>query len=199
MSKSFSKQMINVLTARIAEKHSDDTETAINYFTSSATAIDACMTRDEFKEIASRLLKNARIADNKTDKVNYVAVKVLVKIAHVLCAIGQGMRSEIDNHTQIIGFQLAKLQQEGLSNRSAMVAQSKRINYLETDNVQALDNRHRADYAVSTADTQTSSTRMLFNYLGMCDVVKNKKNDVIKIQDNDRARAFIALFAARSE
>lgn len=191
--KGFSFKLVTALAARIAEVHSHDTELTIDYLNRSHVAIDACMNRAEFKEVAKRLITNARQSDKNEKKAEYIAVKVLVKVAHVLCAIGQGLRTEVDTHTIILGYQLAKL--SNLSNKSCLVAQSKSAVYSELDNVQALDQKHCRNYQLSTAGTQTSSSRMLFNYLGMCDVVKFKKDDVIVIQDNERCKAFIALFA----
>jgi hypothetical protein len=190
--KGFSFKMISTLTARIAEVHSHDTEIAIDYLNTSHVAIDACMSKPEFKEIQMRLIKNARISDKATNKNDFVAVKVLVKIMHVLCAVGQGLRAPIDAHTTILMHQLVKLSK--LTSKSCMVSQSKGAVYHEFDTVQELDQKHCRNYQLSTAGTQTSSSRMMFNYLNMCDVVKFKKDDVIVIQDNERTKALIALF-----
>lgn len=191
--KTFSIKMIDVLTARVAEVHSKDTETAIEYFSKNSKAIDATFDRPEFKELQRALLKNARIADKAHDKENYIAVKVVVKIAKCASAITTGILSEIDAHTRIIGHQLAKLQ--SLTAKSAQVAQSKGIVYSEFDTAQELDYKHTANYSVGTTGTQTSSTRMMFKYLGICDVTKNKRDDMIVVSDNERSRAFIGLFA----
>jgi len=190
---SFALKMVNQLTARLAEVDSHDTVIALEYFGSYQVAIDAAMNRSEFKELAKRLLVAARLSDNKSDKTNYIAVKVLVKVAKTLCAIGQNSAAMLDAHTLTLGKQLVKL--SNLTAKSGLVCQSKGAIYSEFDKVQELDYKATRNYALSTAGTQLSSSRMLFNYLGMCDVIKFKKDDTLTIQDNERARAFIALCA----
>jgi len=190
---SFAIKMVNALTARLAEVDSHDTVIAIDYFTGYQVAIDTAMQRAEFKELAKRLLVSARQSDNKTNKADYIAVKVLVKVAKTLCAIGQNSASMLDAHTLTLGKQLVKL--SNLTAKSGLVCQSKGAIYSEFDTVQELDYKATRNYALSTAGTQLSSSRMLFNYLGMCEVTKFKKDDTLTIQDNERARAFIALCA----
>ena len=151
------------------------------------------MSRPHFAEQASALLKNARHADNKTNKRDFIAVKVLVKIVHVLSDIGQGIKSATDNHTLIILYQMLK--NANLLSLSAKAAQSKRITFGELDTVQELDYKHTANYSVGTTSTQTSSSCMLFNYCGFCDIVKGQKDRVISFADNQRSRDLAALFA----
>ena len=195
-SKSFSAKFITVLTDRNNEVFSADTVKAIKYITASSVAIDKCIDQPFFKEIQKNLLKVSRIADAKQDRDNFVAVKVLLKVSRTLCAIGQGFNSELDAHTRILGYQIAKLLK--LTAKSAHVSQCRSIVYDELEEKQVLDYKHCASgkgYTLGTTSTQTSSSRMMFALLGMCDIVKRKKDDTIVLQDNDRARAFVALFA----
>ena len=188
----FTLALVNALNARNSEVLSHDTDIAISYAIASHVSIDKTFDIPCFAEIASGFISKVRQSDRNTDKHNYIAVKVLLKVLKLASAISTGLHNELDNHTKLIGFQLAKLQ--NLTAKSALVTQTKSVTYNGLDHVQALDYKHTANYTVGTASTQTSSTRMLFNYLGMCEVIKGKKDDTIKVLDNARASEFIKLF-----
>lgn len=187
----FSFKFVAALTARNAEQFSKDTETAINNATAGYAALDAAMSKPEFKEVASALIKGARIAVNVQDKQAFIAVKVLVKIVKMLEAIGQGRSAELDPYTRTIAANLCKL--NGISNKSALVSLSRSIAYDELDQVATLTARYNC--SAGTAGTQASSTRMGLKYLQVCEVSKGKQGDVMTLSDNDRARAFVALFS----
>jgi len=189
----FCAKWLMVLNSRIAEVYSKDTENVIKYITKSSVAIDNTASKPHFAEIARTIIVKSRNADNKTNKRDFVAVKVLVKVAHIMCALGQGLKSEIDNHTQIIGHQLRKLIY--LTAITAKVIQCKRIVYDEMDTVQQIDLKHTANYREGTVSTQVSSSRQALDILGICSIVKGKKDDVISLQENDRRNDFVALFA----
>ena len=188
--KTFSTKFVEVLTARNAEQFSKDTVTAANGAASASKALDLVMSKPEFKEIAATLLKNARIADAKQDKENFIAVKVLVKIVQALTALGQGLKSELDPYSRCIGENLIAL--NGISNKTALVSLSKSIEYDETEQVDALVKRYNC--SANTAGTQASSTRMMLKHLDICEVSKAKRGDIITLKENDRASAFAALF-----
>lgn len=189
--KTFSVKFVEVLNARVTEQYSKDTVTAINNAQAGAKALDLVMQKPEFAEIGKSLLKNARIADAKQDKQNFIAVKVLVKVVQALTGLGQGITREFDPYSRCIIENLIAL--NGISNKSALVSLSKSIAYDELE--QQADLVKRYDCSANTAGTQASSTRMMLKHLGLCDVQKGKRGDVTTLQDNDRARALIALFA----
>ena len=186
-------KFLTVLTARNIEQYSKDTDRAINSLKSNAHQINLIFNKPEFAEILAPFLRKCRIADPAQNRTDFVAVKVLVKVFNTLAAIASGQLRGIDNHTKIIGFQLLKLSE--VTNKTAQVVQSKSINYNALDRHQTYDTKNTADYSVGTTGTQTSSTRMLFNYMGLCNVVKCARNDVIKVANNERSKSFIALFA----
>jgi hypothetical protein len=189
--KSFSVKFVEVLNARIAEQYSKDTVTANNNAANAHVALDLIMSKPEFAEIAKTLLKNARIADAKQDKQNFIGVKVLVKVVQALVGMGQGITREFDPYSQCIIENLIAL--NGISNKSALVSLSKSIAYDELE--QQADLVKRYNCGASTASTQASSTRMMLKHLGLCDVQKGKCGDVTTLQENDRVKAMIALFA----
>ncbi|MDY7537586.1 hypothetical protein RGU72_04875 [Undibacterium sp. 5I1] len=185
----FTTRFVEVLQARNAEQYSKDTDLAINAVKGSK-AVDLAMSKPEFKEVASNLLKNARIASNKQDKSNFIAVKVLVKIAHCLNAIGQNMKSTLDPYSRTIAENLIAL--NGISNKSCLVSLSRSVEYSELEQQSALVKRYNC--SANTAGTQASSTRMMLHYLDIANVQKSKNGDVITLKENDRATTFAALF-----
>jgi hypothetical protein len=192
--KNFSTQIIDALTARYAEVQSDDTLKAISSAKRCSAGLDMVMSYPCFKEVRSKLIKSCRVADNKDDKLNYVAVKVLVKIISTLQAIAVKMPSDLDPYTRTIGANLCKL--NGVSNKTNLVCLSKSIEYSALDSTQAIARRY--DCSPATASTQSSSTRMTLNYLGICDVVKGRQGDIMTLCDNERARQFVAIFSDKA-
>lgn len=188
--KSFTVKFVAALTARNAEQPSRDTDNAISILTTGEKAIELAMSRPEFAEVAKNLIKGARYARASDDKGAFIAVKVLVKIAHALEAIGNGMSSTLDPYSRVITENLLSL--NGISNKSALVSLSKSIEYDALDQEQALKTRYNC--SVGTASTQASSSRMMLKYLDICAVSKGKRADVITLLDNDRARTYAALF-----
>lgn len=186
----FSTRFVEVLMLRNAEQFSADTVHAINGIKSGQKAIDLAMSKPEFKEVQSTLLKNARIADSKQDKQNFIAVKVLVKIVKALEGIGQGLSSQLDPYTRTIAENLIAL--NGISNKSCLVSLSRSVEYSELEQQAALVKRYNC--SANTAGTQASSTRMMLKHLDICNVVKGKNGDVITLQENERAKTFCTLF-----
>lgn len=186
----FSFKFVASLTARNAEQFSNDTVTAINNATSAHVALDKVMSEPCFKEISKTLIADARIADKGQDKQRFLAVKVLVKIVAALSALGQTRTSELDPYSRCIIANLCAL--NGVSNKTALVALSKSVSYDETEQTQHIVKRYNC--SANTAGTQASSSRMMLRALGLCDVVKGKRNDVTTLCDNERARMLVALF-----
>lgn len=188
--KTFSVKFAEVLATRNEEQYSKDTELALNAAKRGSVAIDRVMSQPEFKELEKALLKNARIADSKQDKENFIAVKVLVKIVQALTALGQSMQAEFDPYSRCIIANLIAL--NGITNKTALVSLSKSIAYSELEQQQHIVKRYNC--SASTAGTQASSSRMMLKHLGLCDVIKGKYNDVTTIQQNERAARLIAMF-----
>lgn len=187
----FTMRLVVALTARSAEQPSGDTDTALSVARTSAVSIDRIMSEPAFAEIANGLLIGARIADAKQNKGEFIAVKVLVKIVHLLAGLGgQGLQA-IDGYSVCIVRNM--LAAGGLTNKGALVSLSKSIEFDALDTVQMV--KHQYNCAPSTATTQASSSRMMLHYLKICEVSKGKRNDTIKLSDNARAVRFAAMFA----
>jgi hypothetical protein len=192
-SSTFTVKFVSALRARNAEQFSRDTETAINNAERSMVALDKVMSEPAFAEIARKLVKGARQAQQHEDKLSFIAVKVLVKIVSCLSGIGQGRVSELDPYSRTIVANV--MHANGLSNKAALVSLSKSIEFDETDQVYALKRKYNC--SANTAGTQASSTRMMLKYLGIAEVNKGKRGDVITMLDNDRARALMSLFGEK--
>jgi hypothetical protein len=188
---SFSQQFIAALESRNAEVHSNDTLTALSNARRSAVALDKVMSLPAFAEVAPELLRRVRIANPNSDKLNFIAVKVLVKIVSTLQALATQLRSDLDPYTNAIGANLINLHQ--ITNKSNLVCLSKSIAYNALDEVQML--KVKRDCTPGTASTQSSSTRMTLHYLGIAEVRKAHAGDVMKLYDNDRAKLFASIFA----
>lgn len=196
--KGFTFKFCEALEARNAEQFSKDTLTAINNARAGHVAIDEVMTRPEFKEVQSALIKGARIANAKQDKQAFIAVKVLVKLVGLLQAVGQSRVAELDPYSRTIIANLIALTDKGeagITNKSNYASLSTAIEYDELEQQQSLKNRYRC--SVGTASTQASSTRMMMLYMGCAQVSKGKRSDVMSFADNERARAVRAIFTAR--
>ncbi|MFM0095632.1 hypothetical protein PQQ87_08465 [Paraburkholderia nemoris] len=192
VARDFAKEFNAVLVARNAEVKSNDTETAARNVIRDAAAFNACFARPEFRDVFDTMLKHCAIADSKTNKTDFVAVKTLVKIVSTARAIGQGIKRELDGYTMTIGENLAALGQMRI--KDGLVSLSKSVEYDELEQQAHLV--RRMNCSVGTAGAQSGSTRMCLRELGIAQVVKGKRNDEMHLlPDNARANAFIKLFA----
>lgn len=133
-----------------------------------------------------------QIAVLKTESKNdFLAVYALQKVRKALYAIANNARSGFDGYTNSILFNLVKLQT--INNKESRMSICKSIEYSETEQVQTLKRLHNC--SESTASTQASSTRMMLKALNLANVIKQKNNDAITMQENDAARAVIAFYA----
>lgn len=133
-----------------------------------------------------------QIAVLKTEsKTDFLAVYALQKVRKALYAIANNARSGFDGYTNSILFNLVKLQT--INNKESRMSICKSIEYSETEQVQTLKRLHNC--SESTASTQASSTRMMLKALNLANVIKQKNNDAITMQENDAARAVIAFYA----
>lgn len=187
----FSAKLVEALTARNAEQYSKDTVTAINNIKASSKAFETVFAKPEFAAIKSELLKRARIANKMQDQAQFIAVKTVIKIVQAVCALATGLKSSLDPYSCVLGANLNKL--ASMSNKSNLVALSRSIVFDELETTVAFAATYNC--SAGTASSQSGSTRMMLEALHICNVSKGKRGDVMTIQDNDNARAFIALFA----
>lgn len=122
---------------------------------------------------------------------DFVAVYALQKVRKMVYALANGARSFVDGYSNSIISNMVQLQE--LTNKSALVALSKSIEYSELDKVQAI--KRTINVAVSTASTQASSTRQMLRLLDVASVTKRKTGDEFTFNDTASARAIIAFYA----
>lgn len=187
---SFSESLRAALSARNAEVFSKDTVTAINNLDRCKVGIDKTMSEPCFAEVAPELIRRARIADHRSNKRDFIAVKVLVKLISTMQALASGLKSDLDPYTQTIGQNLCNNLE--MTNKSNYVCLSKSVEYSALDRTQPL--RAKRDCSVGTASTQASSTRMTLHYLGIVDATKDRDSDTMKLSDNERSKRFVTIF-----
>lgn len=153
--------------------------------------IDAIITRGFMTAEALQNLANDLAVTEKTDN-RFIGLKVITKIRQAINALANDRKSFFDGYTNSILANLTRLQE--LSNKSALVSLSRSVEYLETE--QVADIRKLIDCSPSTASTQASSSRMMLRALGVANVTKRKNGDTITMQDNDTARAIVAMYQA---
>ncbi|MGZ6362408.1 MAG: hypothetical protein ACXWP0_12100 [Ktedonobacterales bacterium] len=191
----FSQQFIAELTARYAEVPSNDTKLALNNAQRCAKGIDSTMSDPVFAELAPVILTRVRQAKHSDNKLNFVAVKVLVKLISTMQALASGLRTDLDPYTATIA---ANLSINGhMTNKSNYVCLSKSIEYSALDEVQTL--KVKRDCSVGTSSTQASSTRQALALLGIAEVCKGKQDDKMTLCDNARAQRFVKLFGKQKK
>jgi hypothetical protein len=122
---------------------------------------------------------------------NFIAVYALQKIRKMIYSLANNTRSNIDGYSNSILSNMVSLQTE-ITNKSALVALSRSIEYTETDKVQSI--KRLVSVAVSTASTQASSTRQMLRVLNIANVTKRKNADEFTFTDTDVARAVTAFY-----
>ena len=154
-----------------------------------ARQIDATIERGFLTAEALQTLAADLAVTEKSD-TRFIGLKVITKIRQAINALANDRRSFFDGYTNSILANLTRLQE--LSNKSALVSLSRSVEYLETE--QVADIRKLIDCSPSTASTQASSSRMMLRALGVANVTKRKNGDTITMQDNDTARAIVAMY-----
>lgn len=132
-----------------------------------------------------------KIAIIDKSNIDYVAVYALQKIRKMIYSLANNTKSFIDGYSNSIISNMVKLQE--ITNKSALVALSKSIEYSELDKVQEI--KRTINVAVSTASTQASSTRQMLNILNIANVTKRKNGDEFQFNDNETAKTIIAFYA----
>jgi hypothetical protein len=132
-----------------------------------------------------------KIAVTDKSSADFVAVYALQKVRKMLYAFANSIKSFIDGYSNSIIFNMVQLQE--LTNKSALVALSKSVEYSELDKVQSI--KRQINVAVSTASTQASSTRQMLHLLNIASVTKRKNADEFTFNDTPSARAVVAFYA----
>lgn len=156
-----------------------------------ARQIDAIISRGFMTPETLQNLANDLAVTEKQDN-RFIGLKVITKVRQAINALANDRKSFFDGYTNSILANLTRLQE--LSNKSALVSLSRSVEYLETE--QVADIRKLIDCSPSTASTQASSSRMMLRALGVANVTKRKNGDTITMQDNDTARAIVAMYQA---
>ena len=127
------------------------------------------------------------------DKANsdFVAVYALQKVRKMLYALANNRASFVDSYSRSIISNMVRLQE--LTNKSALVALSKSIEYTELDKVQEI--KRSVSVAASTASTQASSTRQMLRLLGIASVTKQRNSDEFALIDSEAAKQVAVMFA----
>lgn len=152
--------------------------------------IDAVIARGFLTAEALEALAGDLAITDKTDS-RFIGLKVITKVRQAINALANDRKSFFDGYTVSILSNLTRLQE--ISNKSALVALSRSIEYSETDQVS--DIRRLLDCSPSTASTQASSSRMMLRALGVCNVTKRKNGDVITYTESATADAIKVMFA----
>lgn len=195
--KNFAQALTTVLEARNAAKPSNDLVTAINNAKSHARPLDQLFGQKAFAPIAKRLLESLSIVSPEGKRDEFVAVKVAVKIINTANGLAKGEKGLLDPYSKTIIENLVSLHanDQGVSNKSALVALSTSITYTEDDQKQKLTSKYGC--SAGTAGTQASSTRMMLRSLDICEVLKSKRGDTLTLKDNERAQMLVALFTGK--
>ena len=127
-------------------------------------------------------------AESKND---FLAVYALQKVRKMVFALAGSTRSQLDGYTNAILTNLSKLQT--ITSKEARMTMSNSIEYSELEQVNAI--KRTMNCNESTASTQASSTRMMLRALNICNVVKQKNNDVISFADTKQAEKVISFYA----
>lgn len=156
--------------------------------TSGLMMIDICIK----KGLKLDDLANFAINDSTSDK--FIAVKVITKIRQLLTAVAQNNARKLDGYTFSIVRNL-------LVNKSLTVFEcerclSSKIINDGTDTFKIDEHKKIIAYkntAPSTAETQSSSTRMMLQLTDICNVVKGAKGDAMSFKDSEHAKLFLNM------
>lgn len=133
----------------------------------------------------------AKIAICDKSNSDFVAVYALQKVRKMLYAIANNRASFVDGYSRSIISNMVRLQE--LTNKSALVALSKSIEYTELDRVQEI--KRSVSVAASTASTQASSTRQMLRLLGIASVTKQRNGDEFMLTESEAAKQVSVMFA----
>jgi len=185
------EQLFNAIKSRNVENESKDNIIAMSFMLKDEKHIKAGMKYIKHDIFAKYIDAQSTI---KKGAVNFVAVKVNVKILHFLSAIGCKNVAAIDNYSaSIINNTFAN--DNMLSAKSAMVTLCKNLEYDALDTVQRIKSRCRV--ALTTASTQCSSSKESLRILALTDGVKGQRDASIILNEKG-IKLFTSLFVADS-
>lgn len=156
---------------------------------SGTAIIDICLKKglklDDF-------IANVNVLDKSDDR--HIAVKVITKIRQLMKAIAENNARHLDGYTLSIVRNL-------LVNKSLTVFECERClsTSIVNDGIDTfkLDETKRIiaykNTAPSTAETQSSSTRMMMMLLDVCDTVKGQKDATLSFKDSAHAELFLNM------
>lgn len=187
----FQSLMLASIKARIDNapnvNQAENLETEYKFFAD----VNGAVILDKVSSIVDVPALARKIAICDKSAPDFVAVYALQKVRKMVYALANGARSFVDGYSNSIISNMVQLQE--LTNKSALVALSKSIEYSELDKVQAI--KRTINVAVSTASTQASSTRQMLRLLDVASVTKRKTGDEFTFNDTASARAIIAFYA----
>ena len=142
-------------------------------------------------------IANVNILDKSNDK--HIAVKVITKIRQLMKAIAENNAKRLDGYTHSIVRNL-------LVNKSLTVFECERClsTNIVNDGIDTfkLDETKKIvaykNTAPSTAETQSSSTRMMLMLLDVCDTVKGQKDATLTFKDSAHAELFLNMYEINS-
>lgn len=171
--------LFNNMKARNAAQFSKDNDITLSLLFKHEKAVKGGMvklTAQQFDDYIANVVNT----EAGSDKTKFVAVKVNVKIARMLAAIGQQAIAMLDEYSQTI-IANALHNKGKIFSKSALVCLSKDIEYSEFETSQILKNRMRK--AATTASTQRSSSREMLRILDLAECTKGAKGDDITLTD----------------
>ena len=156
--------------------------------------IDICLKKglklDDF-------IANINVLDKSDDR--HIAVKVITKIRQLMKAIAENNARHLDGYTHSIVRNL-------LVNKSLTVFECERClsTNIVNDGIDTfkLDETKKIiaykNTAPSTAETQSSSTRMMLKLLDVCTTVKGQKDATLTFNESAHAELFLNMYAIDS-
>lgn len=169
------------------ENQADNLSTEYKFFAD----VNGAVILDKVSSIVDVPALAKKIAVTDKSSADFVAVYALQKVRKMVYAFANNARSFIDGYSNSIISNMVQLQE--LTNKSALVALSKSIEYSELDKVQAI--KRTINVAVSTASTQASSTRQMLRLLDVASVTKRKTGDEFTFNDTASAKQVMAFYA----
>lgn len=161
---------------------------------SGLAVIDICLKKglklDDF-------VNNINVLDKSDER--HIAVKVITKIRQLMKAIAENNARHLDGYTHSIVRNL-------LVNKSLTVFECERClsTSIVNDGIDTfkLDEHKRIvaykNTAPSTAETQSSSTRMMLKLLDVCETVKGQKDATLSFKESAHAELFLNMYDMNS-
>jgi hypothetical protein len=183
--------MVQALQARIVSAPNDNQRDTLTTELKFFADANGAVILDKVSAVIDVVTLTQKIALSDKSHADFVAVYALQKVRKMIYSFANNTKSFIDGYSNSIIFNMVQLQE--LTNKSALVALSKSVEYSELDKVQAV--KRQISVAVSTASTQASSTRQMLRLLDIASVSKRKTDDEFTFNDTASAKQVIAFYA----